>query len=61
MSIRVASPYHPRRIRELELTADYQNKLAIEREQEREEKARLREERYRRLSSAVECRTPFVD
>lgn len=45
MSIRVAPFYHRLRLRELELTADYQNMLAREKEQEREERERLREER----------------
>lgn len=45
MSIRVAPHYHRLRIKELELTADYQDKLAHEKELEREERERLREER----------------
>ena len=45
MSIRVAPAYHQLRIRELELTADYLQKVAVEKEREREEKDRLREER----------------
>ncbi|WP_431884743.1 DUF4041 domain-containing protein [Micromonospora wenchangensis] len=45
MQIRIAGEYHRLRIRELELTADYQEKLAEEKERDREEKARLREER----------------
>ena len=45
MSIRVAPAYHQLRIRELELTADYLEKVAVEKEREREEKERLREER----------------
>ncbi|WP_432954175.1 DUF4041 domain-containing protein [Micromonospora haikouensis] len=45
MQIRIAEDYHRLRIKELELTADYQEKLAEEKEREREEKARLREER----------------
>ena len=45
MAIRVIPEYHQLRIRELELTADYQEKVAEEKEREREEKARLREER----------------
>lgn len=45
MSIRVAPPYHRLRLRELELTGDYQEMLAREKEQERAEKERLREER----------------
>ena len=45
MSIRVAVPYHRLRVKELELTADYLEKVAVEKEREREEKERLREER----------------
>lgn len=45
MSIRVAPEYHQLRVKELKLTADYQEKLAREKEQAREEKERLREQR----------------
>ncbi|WP_239089076.1 DUF4041 domain-containing protein [Micromonospora gifhornensis] len=45
MDIRIAEGYHRLRVKELELTADYQEKVAEEKEREREEKARLREER----------------
>jgi hypothetical protein len=45
MSIRVTSQYHRLRIKELELTADYQEMLAREKEEERAEKERLREQR----------------
>ncbi|PWR11147.1 DUF4041 domain-containing protein [Micromonospora acroterricola] len=45
MHIRISEDYHRLRVRELEITADYQAKLAEEKEREREEKARLREER----------------
>jgi hypothetical protein len=45
MDIRISDAYHRLRIQELELTADYQAKVAEEKEREREEKARLREER----------------
>lgn len=45
MQIRIAEEYHRLRVKELELTADYQEKLAEEKEREREEKTRLREER----------------
>ena len=45
MSIRVAHQYHLLRIKELELTADYQEMLAREKEKEREERERLREQR----------------
>ncbi|MCZ7430057.1 DUF4041 domain-containing protein [Micromonospora sp. WMMA1949] len=45
MHIRISEDYHRLRVREMELTADYQAKVAEEKEREREEKARLREER----------------
>lgn len=45
MSIRIAPPYHRLRLRELELTADYVEQLAREKEKECEERERLREER----------------
>lgn len=45
MSIRVTPAYHRLRIKELELTADYIEQLAREKEREREERERLREER----------------
>ncbi|MGC4755584.1 DUF4041 domain-containing protein [Micromonospora trifolii] len=45
MHIHISEDYHRLRVRELELTADYQAKLAEEKEREREEKSRLREER----------------
>lgn len=45
MSIRVAPSYHALRMKELELTADYQEMLAREKDKEREERERLREER----------------
>ncbi|WP_433553446.1 DUF4041 domain-containing protein [Micromonospora zamorensis] len=45
MHIHISEDYHRLRVRELELTADYQAKVAEEKEREREEKARLREER----------------
>lgn len=45
MSIRIAATYHQLRVKELELTADFLEKVAIEKEHEREEKVRLREER----------------
>jgi hypothetical protein len=44
MSIQVAPAYHQPRIQELELVADYQAKLAEEKEAERAERERLREE-----------------
>lgn len=45
MSIRISDPYQRLRIRELELTADFLQKQAEEKEIERVEKERLREER----------------
>ncbi|NIL43692.1 DUF4041 domain-containing protein [Salinispora arenicola] len=45
MDIRIAEEYHRLRVKELELTADYQEKVVEEKERERAEKARLREER----------------
>jgi hypothetical protein len=49
MDIRIADPYHKLRLRELELTADYQEKIAEERAREREERERLREDRQVQL------------
>jgi hypothetical protein len=45
MNIQIAPSYHGLRIRELELTADYLNQLADEKEREREERARAKEEK----------------
>jgi Domain of unknown function (DUF4041)/Meiotically up-regulated gene 113 len=45
MDIRISSTYHQLRIRELELTGDYRQKQAEEKERDREEKEHLREER----------------
>jgi len=45
MDIQISAKYHRLRIREMELTADYLEKVAVEKEREKEEKARLREER----------------
>ncbi|GAA4685270.1 DUF4041 domain-containing protein [Nocardioides nanhaiensis] len=45
MSIAVSVPYHQLRLRELELTADYLEKVAEEKARDREERERLREER----------------
>lgn len=45
MSIRISTPYHQLRTRELELTADFLQKQAEEKEAERVERERLREER----------------
>ncbi|MDR6317685.1 DUF4041 domain-containing protein [Actinoplanes couchii] len=44
MEIRITDEYHRLRVRELGLTADFQEKLVEVREQERDEKARLREQ-----------------
>jgi hypothetical protein len=45
MSIAISLPYHWLRLRELELAADFQQKLSEEKAREREERERLREER----------------
>ena len=44
MKIEITDEFHNLRIKELSLTADYQAKLAEEKEREREERARLKEE-----------------
>jgi hypothetical protein len=44
MNIEISRQYHSLRLRELELTADFINKKAEEKERAKEEKARLREE-----------------
>ena len=44
MEMHISPDYHALRLRELELTADYQMKVQEEREAVREERARLREE-----------------
>lgn len=44
MEMHINAKYHALRLRELELTADYQMKVQEEREAAREERARLREE-----------------
>jgi hypothetical protein len=44
MAIRIAPEYHRLRVKELELAADYQEKLAEERERERAAREQLREE-----------------
>ncbi|WP_244282482.1 DUF4041 domain-containing protein [Micromonospora chersina] len=59
MHIRISEDYHRLRVRELELTADYQAKVAEEKEREREEKARLREER--RLQQEIERERARLD
>jgi hypothetical protein len=48
MSIRVTDTYHHLRVQELELTADYQAKVAEQKERDREERERLREEEIAR-------------
>ncbi|MDQ2709128.1 MAG: DUF4041 domain-containing protein [Actinomycetota bacterium] len=45
MSIAISESYHQLRVTELEITADYLNKVAQDKEREREERVRLREER----------------
>jgi hypothetical protein len=45
MQIRISPPYYQLRVRELELTADFLQKQAAEKEAERIERERLREER----------------
>lgn len=45
MNIRISDPYHRIRIEELELTADYLQKRAEEKDREKAERERLREER----------------
>lgn len=45
MSIKISPNYHRLRIHELELSADYQEMLAREKERDRAERERLREER----------------
>lgn len=54
MSLRVAAEYHQLRFRELELTADYLEKLAQQKANEREERERLREERKAQAELARE-------
>lgn len=54
LAIQVSNRYHDLRIEELRLTADYQAKLAEEKEAEREERERLREERLVRQEAERE-------
>jgi hypothetical protein len=54
MEMRINPEYHQLRIRELELTADYLMKLQVEKEEAREERARLREERQAEQELAAE-------
>ncbi|TWG27617.1 T5orf172 domain-containing protein [Micromonospora palomenae] len=59
MHIRISEDYHRLRVHELELTADYQQRVAEEKEREREEKARLREER--RVQQEIERERARLD
>ncbi len=54
MEMRVNPDYHELRIKELELTADYLMKVQVEREEDREERERLREERRAEQELAAE-------
>jgi len=54
MEMRINPEYHELRLRELELTADYLMKLQVEKEEAREERARLREERKAEQELAAE-------
>jgi len=54
MEMRINPQYHQLCIRELELTADYLMKLQVEKEEAREERARLREERKAEQELAAE-------
>jgi hypothetical protein len=54
MEMRINPDYHALRVRELELTADYLMKLQVEKEEAREERERLREERKAEQELAAE-------
>lgn len=54
MEMRISPEYHALRVRELELTADYLMKRQAEKEEAREERARLREERKAEQELAAE-------
>ena len=54
MEMRINPYYHELRVRELELTADYLMKLQVEKEEAREERERLREERKAEQELAAE-------
>lgn len=54
MEMRINPDYHDLRIKELELTADYLMKLQVEKEEAREERERLREERKAEQELAAE-------
>jgi hypothetical protein len=54
MEMRINPAYHQLRLRELELTADYLMKVQVEKEEAREERERLREERKAEQELAAE-------
>ncbi len=54
MEMRINPDYHELRLRELELTADYLMKVQVEKEEAREERERLREERKAEQELAAE-------
>lgn len=54
MEMRINPEYHQLRVRELELTADYLMKVQVEKEEAREERARLREEHKAEQELAAE-------
>ena len=54
MEMRINPNYHQLRLRELELTADYLMKVQVEKEEAREERERLREERKAEQELAAE-------
>jgi hypothetical protein len=54
MEMRINPDYHGLRLQELELTADYLMKVQVEKEDAREERARLREERKAEQELAAE-------
>lgn len=54
MEMRVNPEYHALRLRELELTADYLMKVQVEKEEAREERERLREEKKAEQEIAAE-------
>lgn len=54
MDMRVSSEFHGLRVREIELTGDFLMKVQVEREDAREERERLREERKAEMELAAE-------
>ncbi len=54
MEMRINPDYHALRVKELELTADYLMKLQVEKEEARDERERLREERRAEQELAAE-------